>query len=45
MRIPTREFVQMTDLNAPLLMLVSDAGAGLTGACIAVDRGHLVNTL
>lgn len=45
MRIPTREFVQMADLNAPLLMLVSDAGAGLTGACIAVDRGHLVNTL
>jgi len=45
MRIPTREFVQITDLNAPLLMLVSDAGAGMTGACIAVDRGHLVNTL
>ena len=45
MRIPTREFVQMTDLNAPLLMLASDAGAGMTGACIAVDRGHLVNTL
>lgn len=45
MRIPTRAFVQMTDLNAPLLMLVSDAGAGMTGACVAVDRGHLVNTL
>lgn len=45
MRIPTREFVQITDLNAPLLMLASDAGAGMTGACIAVDRGHLVNTL
>ena len=45
MRIPSREFVQITDLNAPLLMLVSDAGAGMTGACIAVDRGHLVSTL
>jgi NAD(P)-dependent dehydrogenase (short-subunit alcohol dehydrogenase family) len=45
MRVPTREFVQITDLNAPLLMLVSDAGAGMTGACIAVDRGHLVSTL
>lgn len=45
MRVPTREFVQITDLNAPLLMLASDAGAGMTGACIAVDRGHLVSTL
>ncbi|MCE2866330.1 MAG: SDR family oxidoreductase [Oxalobacteraceae bacterium] len=45
MRIPSREFVQITDLNAPLLMLASDAGAGMTGACIAVDRGHLVSTL
>ncbi len=45
MRVPSREFVQITDLNAPLLMLVSDAGAGMTGACIAVDRGHLVSTL
>jgi hypothetical protein len=26
-------------------MLASDAGAGMTGACIAVDRGHLVSTL
>jgi NAD(P)-dependent dehydrogenase (short-subunit alcohol dehydrogenase family) len=45
MRVPTREFVQITDLNGPLLMLVSDAGAGMTGACITVDRGHLVSTL
>ena len=45
MRVPTREFVQITDLDAPLLMLASDAGAGMTGACIAVDRGHLVSTL
>lgn len=44
-RIPTREFVQMSDLNGPLLMLASNAGAGMTGACIAVDRGHLVSTL
>ena len=45
MRVPSREFVQITDLNAPLLTLVSDAGAGMTGDCIAVDRGHLVSTL
>jgi NAD(P)-dependent dehydrogenase (short-subunit alcohol dehydrogenase family) len=44
-RVPTREFVQMSDLNGPLLMLASNAGAGMTGACIAVDRGHLVSTL
>jgi NAD(P)-dependent dehydrogenase (short-subunit alcohol dehydrogenase family) len=44
-RVPTREFVQMSDLDGPLLMLASDASAGMTGACIAVDRGHLVSTL
>ena len=44
-RVPTREFVQMSDLDAPLLMLASNASAGMTGACVAVDRGHLVSTL
>ena len=44
-RVPMREFVQMSDLDAPLLMLASDASAGMTGACIAVDRGHLVSSL
>lgn len=44
-RVPTREFCQMQDLDAPLLMLASDAGAGMTGACIAVDRGHLLSSL
>ena len=44
-RVPTREWVQMSDLDGPLLMLASNAGAGMTGACLAVDRGHLVSTL
>ncbi len=44
-RVPTREFVQMSDLDGPLLMLASSASAGMTGACVAVDRGHLVSTL
>lgn len=44
-RVPTREWVQMSDLDGPMLMLASDAGAGMTGACVAVDRGHLVSTL
>lgn len=44
-RVPTREWVQMSDLDAPLLLLASAAGAGMTGACVAVDRGHLVSTL
>jgi NAD(P)-dependent dehydrogenase (short-subunit alcohol dehydrogenase family) len=44
-RVPSREFVQLSDLDGPLLMLVSNAGAGMTGACVAVDRGHLVSTL
>ena len=44
-RVPTREWVQMSDLDGPMLMLASNAGAGMTGACVAVDRGHLVSTL
>jgi NAD(P)-dependent dehydrogenase (short-subunit alcohol dehydrogenase family) len=44
-RIPTREFGQLQDLYGPLLMLVSDAGAGMTGSCVAVDRGHLISSL
>lgn len=44
-RVPTREFGQLSDLEGPLLLLASDAGAGMTGACVAVDRGHLVSSL
>lgn len=44
-RIPTRQFCELGDLTGPLLLLASNAGAGMTGACVAVDRGHLVSAL
>ncbi len=45
MRVPTRSFGEINDLDAPLLLLASDAGRGMTGSCLAVDRGHLVSSL
>ena len=44
-RIPQRRLGTPDDLNAPLLMLASDASAYMTGAVIAVDGGHLVSGL
>lgn len=44
-RIPQRRLGQLTDLDGPLLLLCSHASAYMTGAVIAVDGGHLVNTL
>lgn len=44
-RIPTRRFGELADLDGPLLLLASDAGGGLSGACIAVDGAHLVSSL
>jgi NAD(P)-dependent dehydrogenase (short-subunit alcohol dehydrogenase family) len=44
-RIPTRRFGQLSDLDGPLLLLASDAGAHMTGAVLAVDGGHLVSSL
>jgi hypothetical protein len=35
----------MRDLDGPMLLLASDAGAAMSGATVAVDGGHLVNTL
>ncbi len=45
MRVPTRSFGTLDDLNGPLLLLASEAGRGMTGACVAVDHGHLVSSL
>ena len=45
LRIPSRRFGEMADLDGPLLLLASDAGAAMTGACVAVDGGHLVSGL
>lgn len=45
MRIPSRQFCRLEDLNGPLLLLASDAGCGMSGSCVAVDRAHLVSGL
>ena len=44
-RIPQRRTGQLEDLDGPLLLLASDASTYMTGSVIAVDGGHLVNTL
>lgn len=44
-RIPQRRLGQLADLDAPLLMLASDASAYMTGSVVAVDGGHLVSSL
>jgi NAD(P)-dependent dehydrogenase (short-subunit alcohol dehydrogenase family) len=44
-RIPQRRIGKPGELDAPLLVLASDAGSYITGAVLAVDGGHLVNTL
>lgn len=44
-RIPSRRFGEMTDLDGPLLLLASDAGAAMSGATLAVDGAHLVSSL
>jgi len=44
-RIPQRRLGRMEDLDGPLLLLASDAGAYITGATLAVDGGHLVSSL
>ena len=44
-RIPSRRFGQLADLDGPLLLLASDAGAAMSGATLAVDGAHLVSSL
>ncbi|MBW8636135.1 glucose 1-dehydrogenase [Hoeflea sp. WL0058] len=44
-RIPQRRLGRMEDLDGPLLLLCSDAGAYMTGATLAVDGGHLISSL
>lgn len=41
-RIPRRRLGQPADLDGPLLLLASPAGAYLTGSVITVDGGHSV---
>lgn len=44
-RIPSRKFCELEDLDGPLLLLCSSAGEAISGATLAVDRGHLVSGL
>jgi len=44
-RIPQRRIGQPSDLDGPLLLLASDAGAFMTGSILVVDGGHLASTL
>jgi len=44
-RVPQRRLGQLEDLDGPLLLLASDAGAYMTGSIIVVDGGHLVSSL
>ena len=44
-RIPQRRFGKPEDLDGALLLLSSDASDFMTGEVVAVDGGHLVNTL
>jgi len=44
-RVPQRRLGQLSELNGPLLLLVSSAGSFMTGSVVAVDGGHLVSGL
>ena len=44
-RTPSRRFNELEDLDGPLLLLASAAGAGMSGASVAVDGAHRVSSL
>jgi NAD(P)-dependent dehydrogenase (short-subunit alcohol dehydrogenase family) len=43
-RVPLRRAGKLADLDGPLLLLASDAGAYMTGSLLVVDGGHLLTT-
>jgi NAD(P)-dependent dehydrogenase (short-subunit alcohol dehydrogenase family) len=45
LRVPSRRFGTVEDLDGPLLLLCSDAGRHITGTALPVDGGHLVSSL
>ncbi|WP_267420821.1 SDR family NAD(P)-dependent oxidoreductase [Methylobacterium sp. GC_Met_2] len=44
-RVPQRRLGEPAELDGPLLLLASEAGAYMTGSVLAVDGGHLVSGL
>jgi NAD(P)-dependent dehydrogenase (short-subunit alcohol dehydrogenase family) len=44
-RVPQRRLGQPSDLDGPLLLMVSDLGRFMTGTEIVADGGHLVSSL
>ncbi len=44
-RVPQRRLGQLSELDVPLLLLISNAGSFMTGSVVAVDGGHLVSGL
>jgi len=44
-RIPQRRTGNLEELNAPLLLLASDAGSLMTGSAVIVDGGHVLSEL
>jgi len=44
-RIPQRRVGDLEDLNGPLLLLASPAGALMTGTSLTVDGGHVLSSL
>ena len=44
-RIPQRRVGDLDNLNGPLLLLASEAGALMTGTSVTVDGGHVLSSL
>ena len=44
-RIPQRRVGDLDNLNGPLLLLASEAGALMTGTSLTVDGGHVLSSL
>jgi NAD(P)-dependent dehydrogenase (short-subunit alcohol dehydrogenase family) len=44
-RVPQRRLGQLTELDGPLLLLISNAGSFMTGSVLTVDGGHMVSSL
>jgi NAD(P)-dependent dehydrogenase (short-subunit alcohol dehydrogenase family) len=44
-RVPQRRLGELTELDGPLLLLISNAGSFMTGSVVTVDGGHMVSGL